>query len=82
MFTGIWAKVIALLGTAVGILLAVIGYKTRKIEDLEEENAGHVIKDEISDQMKEATEEIKKEAENDKENHDSTNWRDRIYWMY
>jgi|15BtaG_2_1085339.scaffolds.fasta_scaffold01351_5 hypothetical protein len=78
MFAGIWAKLVALLGAAVAILLAVIGYKNRKIDDLEEENAGHVIKDDISEQMKEATEVIKKEAENDKKNHDSADWRDRI----
>jgi len=78
MFAGIWAKLVALLGAAVAILLAVIGYKNRKIDDLEEENTGHVIKDEIEEEMSEEIKEAKKEAEDAKENHDSSDWRDRI----
>ncbi len=78
MFSGIWTKLVAFMGVLVGVLMALLKYKSHQVTELKDENAGHVKKEEIRDEMDEVIDESKKEAKDAKENHDSSNWRDRI----
>jgi len=75
-FSGLWTKIAALLGVAVGFLLMLLKIKNNKIDNLEDENAALETKDHITEEMDKAVVKAKKAEvernENRKDDDDST----------
>ena len=78
MFSTIKLYIIGI-GTAIlGVLYAIIKYQSSKIETLEEENATHEIKAEITDKMESAQRESLDKEEKKRADIDDSDWRKNI----
>ena len=78
MLSGLWAKLVGVMGAALAIMGVMLKFKNHKIDELEEENAAHEKKDEIIEDMALAKVKAKDKRDEAIKNIDDTNWRDRI----
>lgn len=54
LFSGLWAKLVGLMGAAIAIMGVMLKLKNHKIENLEEENIMYQEKGRITEEMNEA----------------------------
>jgi len=73
-----WAKITGFLGLVISILLALIGYKNKQIDDLEDENESLVKSGEIADKQDKANIEAEKNEDEARKDFDDSIWRDNI----
>ena len=78
LFSSIWSKIASLSVAAISVLLMIIGYKNKKIENLEEENIMHVKKDHITDEMNKAKKEEGQKADEALKNSTGSDYMDRL----
>lgn len=80
MFSGLWAKITAVLSAAVGILVILLKWKSKQVHDLEKQVGAHQKKEEIREEVKEGGKKIDQKAEEQKNELDkeADDWRNRI----
>ena len=78
LFSGLWAKLTALMGGVIAIMAVMLKFKNHKIENLEEENIMHQKKDHITEEMNKVKKEEEQKADEAIEEINTDNWRDRI----
>lgn len=72
------SKIIAGLSGIIGFLLILLKLKSHKIENLEEENAGHIKKIEIKEEIKAVETKAEEIEEDAKTDINDSNWRNSI----
>lgn len=78
LFSGLWAKLVGIMGATLGIMAVMLKLKSNKIENLEQENAAHEKEDEIIDDMKLAEVKIEEKEDEEIENIVDSDWRSGI----
>jgi len=78
MFTGIWAKIVAGMSAVMGVMLIMLKLKNDKIENLEEENAAHVKRDEIDSTIEKAQAKAEKVEQDARQDFDDGDWKNKI----
>lgn len=78
MFTGIWAKIVAGMSAVIGVMLIMLKLKNDKIENLEEENAAHVKRDEIDNTIEKAQAKAEKSEQDARQDFDDSDWKNKI----
>lgn len=78
MLNSIWSKISAALGVLAGFFYFKSKLQENKIENLEEENAHHVKKDEIQRSTSEAAIYAEEKENEAKANFDDSDWRNNI----
>lgn len=78
MLSGLWAKLVGLMGAAIAIMGVMLKLKNHKIENLEEENIMHQKKGHITEEMNEAKKEAEAKKDEALKDINTDNWRDSI----
>ena len=78
MFSGLWAKLAGAMGAIIGVMAVMLKLKNHKIENLEEENAAHEMKDEIIEDMGLAEVKAKEKQDEALKNNDGADYMDRL----
>lgn len=78
MLSGLWAKLVGIMGAALAIMGVMLKFKNHQIENLEEENAHHERKDEIIDDMNLAKVKAKEKKDDALKNNTGADYMDRL----
>jgi len=78
MFSGLWAKLVGLMGAAIGGLLILLKFKNHKIENQEHEIAHHEKKDEIIEDMGLAKVKVKEKQDDALKDNTGADYMDRL----
>jgi len=78
MFSGLWAKLVGIMGAALAFMALMLKLKNHEIENLEEENIMHQKKGHITEQMNKVKKEEEKKSDEAIKDINTDNWRDRL----
>jgi len=78
MFSGLWAKLVGLMGAALAFMALMLKLKNHEIENLEEENIMFQKKGHITDEMNKAKKEAEVKKDEALKNNTGVDYMDRL----